>query len=132
MTLKTKRWCDEILISDGWRILICCYRPRGLPKNKETWDVWFKQLGPSPSLHAQAYGKRTKPISWQVYTTRYFKEMKKKETRDLITCLAKILESGTTITLLCSSACINPEHCHRTLLKKLLEIEVLKLQKRNK
>jgi hypothetical protein len=28
---------------------------------------------------------------------------------------------GATLTLLCSAACTDPSHCHRTLLKQLIE-----------
>ena len=38
MPIKTKRWCDPRKKSDGWRILICRYRPRALKKEDETWD----------------------------------------------------------------------------------------------
>jgi hypothetical protein len=29
--------------------------------------------------------------------------------------------AGVTVTLLCSSACVDEEQCHRTLLKELIE-----------
>jgi hypothetical protein len=31
------------------------------------------------------------------------------------------LRKGETITVLCSSACTDPERCHRTIVKRLLE-----------
>lgn len=45
--IKTKRWDDPREDDDGFRLLICRYRPRALPKKKETWDLWWSQLGPS-------------------------------------------------------------------------------------
>lgn len=126
MVIATKRWCDPKLKSDGWRILICRYRPRGLPKKDETWDIWYNQLAPSPKLHAQAYGKLNGiPISWEKYCQSYFREMKNKHSVDLIACLAKVVESGQNITLLCSSACKDETHCHRFLLKKMIEAKIL-------
>jgi len=35
--------------------------------------------------------------------------------------LARRVAAGETITLLCSSACTDPERCHRTLLARLIE-----------
>jgi uncharacterized protein YeaO (DUF488 family) len=111
-----------ITANDGWRVLICRYRPRALPKKDETWDVWFSQLGPSPKLHADAYGKnREKPLEWPQYVRRYLREMKNKHSRDLINCLARMVSCGAKLTLLCSSACLDEHHCHRSLLKKLIE-----------
>jgi uncharacterized protein YeaO (DUF488 family) len=117
--IKTKRWNDPHEPDDGFRLLICRYRPRALPKKDETWDLWWKQLGPSPELHADFYGKNGPPISLEEYTRRYLEEMK--EQQESIDVLAEKVAAGKTITLLCSSACTDPAHCHRTLLKGLIE-----------
>src|SRR5262249_31389328 len=61
MPLRTKRWNDPIGPEDGFRLLICRYRPRGLKKAKETWQLWWKNLGPSVELHADYYGKNGPP-----------------------------------------------------------------------
>ena len=61
-------------------------------------------------------------VSWQVYKTRYKQEMS--EHKDKIRELAKRAEDRT-ITLLCKE----PEsdlHCHRHLLKKLIERNIVK------
>jgi len=117
--IKTKRWNDPRKKSDGIRILICRYRPRALPKEEETWDLWWKDLGPSKELHADFYGKNGPPISIEDYTTRYLEEMKAQE--DKIALLAEKVAAGKTITLLCSSACTKPSRCHRSLLKALIQ-----------
>ena len=67
MPIRTCRWNDPGQAGDGQRILICRYRPRALPKAKETWDVWIPALGPSKELHAAFYGKRGPPIGWDEY-----------------------------------------------------------------
>jgi hypothetical protein len=41
--------------------------------------------------------------------------------RKAITTLAARVAKGETITLLCSSACTDPERCHGSLLKALVE-----------
>jgi uncharacterized protein YeaO (DUF488 family) len=118
--IKTKRWCDPVESDDGFRLLICRYRPRGLPKKKENWTLWWAHLGPSKELHAAFYGKNEQDqISWDEYRRRYLEEMK--EQADSIDVLAEKVNSGNTITLLCSSACEDAAHCHRTLLKELIE-----------
>jgi len=124
MPIKTKRWNDPREADDGWRILICRYRPRALPKKDETWDAWYSQLGPSRALHADFYGKNDQPLSWEQYRQRYLEEMQAEEPRELIAGLAELVAEGKTITLLCSSACEDASHCHRTLLRELIEAQV--------
>jgi uncharacterized protein YeaO (DUF488 family) len=119
MPLKTKRWNDPREDDDGYRLLICRYRPRALPRKDETWRSWCSELGPSKELHADFYGKKGAPITWEQYRERYLKEMEAQT--ELIDELAAMVGEGKTITLLCSSACEDATHCHRTLLKGLIE-----------
>ena len=123
MPLRTRRWNDPRQPGDGLRLLICRYRPRGLRKGKETWDEWRKELAPSPDLLAAFHGKRgLPPLSWPDYRKRYLAEMR--ERTDAIDELARRVGAGETLTLLCSSACTDPAHCHRTLLQGLIEVRV--------
>jgi len=122
LPLKTKRWCDEADQDDGFRLLICHYRPRGVSKKDETWDSWYAVLGPSRTLHADFYGKHGPPITWEQYRDRYLEEMKAQD--ELIDELAKLISEGKTVTLLCSSACEDETHCHRSLLKRLIEAKL--------
>jgi uncharacterized protein YeaO (DUF488 family) len=122
--IKTKRWNDPREPDDGFRLLICRYRPRALPKKEETWDLWWADLGPSRALHAAFYGKNGEPISWDAYRARYLEEMKAQEER--IAFLAEdVVGIGKTLTLLCSSACTDETRCHRTLLRQLIEERVV-------
>jgi uncharacterized protein YeaO (DUF488 family) len=125
--LKTKRWDDPKEPDDGFRLLICRYRPRALPKKKETWDLWWSHLGPSKELHAAFYGKHGDAISWDEYRRRYLEEMKEQE--ESLALLAEKVAAGKTITLLCSSACTDAARCHRTLLKQLIEERVAQAAK---
>src|SRR5258705_741104 len=119
MPVRMRRWNDRRLPGDGLRLLVCRYRPRGVRKTDETWDEWDPDLGPSRALHAAAYGKSGPPISWEEYRTRYLKEMRKQQPR--IEALAERVRAGETVTLLCSSACVEDAHCHRSLLRELIE-----------
>jgi uncharacterized protein YeaO (DUF488 family) len=87
-------------------------------KDAETWDVWMPNLGPSRELHAAFYGKHGPPIGWRAYKARYLAEMR--EQRAALEELAERVRRGEAITLLCSSACTDPEKCHRTLLEGLI------------
>lgn len=119
MPLKHRRWCDPAEPDDGLRILITRFRPRGLPKAKETWDVWRKELGPSAPLLAAFHGKEGGPITLDEYRERYLREMEPQQ--DLIAELAARVDGGETVTLLCSRDCVIPQACHRTILKELIE-----------
>ena len=110
------------------RLLVCRYRPRALPKSDETWDLWWSHLGPSKELHAAYYGKHGQvPIGWDEYRRRYLEEMK--EQQESIDMLAEKVAAGRTITLLCSSACTDKAHCHRSLLRQLIEERAARLAK---
>jgi uncharacterized protein YeaO (DUF488 family) len=119
MPLKTKRWDEPAEPDDGFRILICRYRPRALGKADETWDKHYADLGPSKTLHADFYGKNGPPIGLEEYTRRYLEEMQAQS--ELIDGLAELVAEGKTITLLCSRQCVDPAKCHRTLLKELID-----------
>jgi uncharacterized protein YeaO (DUF488 family) len=123
--IRTRRWNDKRRRGDGMRVLICRYRPRALPKADETWDLWWKDLGPSKELHAAFYGKGGQsPLGWEEYRRRYLDEMRAEGPQERIGVLAEEVAKGKAITLLCSSACEDESHCHRTLLKQLIEARV--------
>lgn len=119
MPVRTKRWNDRPEPDDGFRLLVCRYRPRGVPRTRETWDEWWSALGPSRELLAAYYGKEAPRISWDEYARRYYEEMTAQTF--LLRALAARVANGETVTLLCSSACTDPDRCHRTLLARLVE-----------
>jgi uncharacterized protein YeaO (DUF488 family) len=123
--IRTRRWNDAAEPGDGCRILVCRYRPRGLPKADETWNQWMPNLGPSKELHAAVYGKTGAPLPWPQYRVAYLKEMLQQ--RDAISELARRVMVGESITLLCSSSCERESRCHRSLLKGLIETEIKRL-----
>jgi uncharacterized protein YeaO (DUF488 family) len=119
MTVRTKRWNDPPSPDDGFRLLICRYRPRGVPKVGEPWDAWCPALAPSKELHAAVYGKTGPAIGFEEYARRFLEEMAAR--RYWIEGFAARVRAGETISLLCSSACTDPARCHRSLVQKLLE-----------
>jgi len=115
---------------DGLRILAARGRGRGLPGNR--YDIWMANLGPSEQLRdAILAGK----ISWKEYSRRYLDELRESPEIDrrnqqirnhgqkFTLRLLQHLARRQTITLLCHCAEEEP-HCHRHLLKALLEKEI--------
>lgn len=119
--IGSKRWNDPVdVAADGTRILISRFRPRGVPKAKETWVEWHRELAPSEPLHAAYYGKLGAPITWEQYRARFLEEMEQTATMH-IEALADRVRRGERITLLCSSACTDASRCHRTLVIQMVE-----------
>jgi uncharacterized protein YeaO (DUF488 family) len=119
MPIRTKRWNDPVEPEDGFRLLICRYRPRGVSKADETWDASCPALAPSRELHAAAWGKSGPPIAFDEYARRFRQEMQ--TAGYWIAGLAERVKKGETITLLCSSACVDEARCHRSLVRHMIE-----------
>lgn len=119
-SFRTKRWNDPAEPGDGLRVLICRYWPRGVRKADKTWDLWIPDLGPSRALHAAFYGKNGHaPLGWTEYRRRYLAEIETR--REKLEELRSRIRGEAAVTLLCSSACVDERHCHRSLLRRLLE-----------
>ena len=128
--VKTKSVHSRIEPGDGLRILAARGRGRGLPADR--FDVWMANLGPSEQLRdAILAGK----ISWSEYRRRYFKELMeaggvdarneriKNHGQKFTLRLLQHLATTQPITLLCHCA-EDERHCHRHLLKALLEKKI--------
>jgi uncharacterized protein YeaO (DUF488 family) len=115
--IRTRRWNDPAQPGDGTRVLVTRYRPRGVRKQDETWDEWYPALGPSVALHAAAYGKGLPaPIDFATYKRRYLEEMADDPGRFYLRAMAGRVAAGESLTLLCSSACVDETRCHRSVL----------------
>lgn len=113
--------------NDGLRILVTRGRGRGLPEDR--YDIWMANLGPSEHLRNEFLAGK---ITWQVFDTRYRKELREGGTIDLRNKVIKNhgqkftlrllqhLAQNQTVTLLCHCA-EDERHCHRHLLKELLD-----------
>ena len=112
--LNIKRIYDPPASDDGFRLLIMRRWPRGIAKDKI--DAWDKGLAPSLEL---LNDYRRGLVSWDEYTRRYLWEIANRP--DSIEAVATLRSRvpNETITLLCS--CVNPDRCHRTLLRNLVE-----------
>ncbi len=124
MPLLTKQLSEPVERTDGFRLLITQAKPRQAAKGKKRWDQWYPELGPSKELQAAFYGTDAASISWDEFRTRFLEEMKPQD--ELIDELAVLVAEGKTITLVCSAACTEASHCHRSLLKELVDQRVAK------
>jgi uncharacterized protein YeaO (DUF488 family) len=127
---KTKSIHTKIEAADGLRILATRSRGRGLPK--ERYDVWMANLGPSEELRNAFL---TRKITWPHFSLRYGRELREGGTIDdrnkkiknhgqkFTLRLLQHLARSQTVTLLCHCA-EDEKHCHRHLLKALLESAV--------
>jgi uncharacterized protein YeaO (DUF488 family) len=121
MPIRTRRWNDPREPDDGFRLLVCRLRPRGLARAGETWDEWWPDLGPSRALLGAFQGKAGHPLPWSAYVPRYLAEMEGPAQVWRLRELGRRVADGETVTLLCSAACTDPTRCHRTVLATLIE-----------
>ena len=140
LAIKLKSLKDSAENSDGLRILIARYRPRYLPKDKENWDQWWKELAPSRDLW-KSYIK-DKKIGWPEYERQYIDEIKNNpESVNLLQIVSSfvngngdgskyvqqeqeqqkrydLIQKYDTLTLLCH--CKDEKYCHRSIVKEMI------------
>jgi uncharacterized protein YeaO (DUF488 family) len=127
---KTKSVHTAIEPDDGLRILAARGRGRGLPRDR--FDVWMANLGPSEELRDAILGGK---IPWTEYRRRYLMELLepggvdarneriKNQGQKFTLRLLQHLAKDRSVTLLCHCA-EEEQHCHRHLLKALLEKKI--------
>ena len=101
--VKTKSIYEPPATSDGYRVLVMHYWPRGVAKDKV--DVWERQLGTPPELIKQW---KAKEIGWPQFRRAYLQAMKNQQEK--IAALAARAR-GQTVTLLCSCKEIGRASC---------------------
>ena len=114
MPIQTKRVYDPPGPEDGFRLLVMRRWPRGIAKGKVS--AWDKRLAPSTELLADI---RSGALPWEEYANRYRWEMANRP--DAIEGIADLQTQadGEKVTVMCG--CKDPDRCHRTLLKELIE-----------
>jgi uncharacterized protein YeaO (DUF488 family) len=117
--IKTKSIKDPPEKSDGKRFLVMRFWPQGYSHKQLLLTKKIKELSPSVKLlNDWNDGK----ISWKEYKKRFLEEISAQQ--DIIKEMAKSAKRGT-ITLICKEPEDDP-HCHRHLLKKLIERQMKK------
>jgi len=72
MALRIKRIYEPKEDSDGTRILVDRFWPRGLSKQDAAVDIWLKDIAPSPALR-RWFGHD--PAKWTEFQRRYRDEL---------------------------------------------------------
>ena len=114
LTLRTKSIYEEKSASDGIRILITRFYPRGVKKDR--FDFWIRGASPIQDL-LKKY--KSGSITWAQFSKEFRKQMttlhESKEAIDRIVELAR----SSDVTLLCYEK--EGEKCHRALVKSRVE-----------
>ncbi|MDA0821061.1 MAG: DUF488 family protein [Proteobacteria bacterium] len=130
MTIRIARLGSDRNPGEGLRIGTVRRPPRGIKKAdhavKNFYDVWFPNLAPSDALL-----KESIPITgdqqWKIFKRRFLAEMKQATpSRDLD--LLAALSHQTNLAVGCY--CEDEGHCHRSILRELLETRGAKIADR--
>jgi len=114
MALRTKSIYEPRAESDGIRVLITRFYPRGV--KKERFDRWTKDLSPSKEL-LQAY--RSKEKNWDVFRSEFISQLKANPaSMDAIRLVRSESKKGD-VTLLCYERGELP--CHRYIVAELIK-----------
>lgn len=120
MTLRIVRLGGPRTAREGLRIGTVRRPPRGVRKEeyaaKDIYDVWFPNLSPSESLLKAAAPHDER--SWRIFRRRFLAEMKAPGARRDLELIAA-LSHHTNISIGCY--CADETHCHRSILRELLE-----------
>lgn len=73
MVIEIKRIYDEVLVQDGYRMLVDRLWPRGINKERASLDEWNKNIAPSTDLR-KWFGH--KPEHFQEFAMLYKDELK--------------------------------------------------------
>jgi uncharacterized protein YeaO (DUF488 family) len=115
MTVEIKRAYEKPAASDGQRVLVDRFWPRGLRKFDARIDLWLKDLAPSEPLRKWFHSS----ANWVVFKKRYFRELCTPEASEALHTLYQLLNEHERATLVYASK--DAEHNHAVALKEMLE-----------
>lgn len=101
MNIRIKRVYEPASRSDGYRILVDRFYPRGLTKEKADYKMWMKDLSPSTELIKWFHEKPDD--RWQEFKRKYKAELKQDDKKILIDQLVKLIKTKKNVTLLYGS-----------------------------
>lgn len=108
-----KRVYEGAAAKDGYRVLVDRLWPRGIRKTDLPYDLWAKELTPSPDLRNWFHQDTSR---WPVFVQRYRAEL---AANPAVPALLQQFRTCKTITLLYASA--DPEHNHALVLQEFLQ-----------
>ena len=123
MSIRIVRLGSERARGEGTRFGTVRRPPRGVPKSefasRNFYDVWFPTL--APSVETMKLGQSAEsPAEWAAFARRYRAEMARPDSTHAIALLAQ-LSHQADFSVGCY--CETEEHCHRSILRTLLEEE---------
>lgn len=114
MDVDIRRVYDPQNKGEGLRVLIDRLWPRGVRKDDLQYDLWEKEIAPTPALR-KWFGHS--PERWEAFGDKYRKELDSPRARERLEAIAK--EAGKRkITLLYGAR--DPEHNHALILADVL------------
>ena len=127
MAVRVVRLGSRRARGEGLRIGTVRRPPRGVPKEKfaeqDWYDVWFPNLAPSLQTMKLGLSAET-PAQWNAFVRKYRAEMAKPESVHAIALLAAMSQK-TNLSVGCY--CEDEAHCHRSVLRELLEKQGAKI-----
>ena len=122
MAIRIVRLGTPRLKGEGLRLGTVRRPPRGVRKedyaSRDFFDVWLPDLAPSGPVVSWALSEPWTAARWKTYAQKYRAEMKQPPAQRLIALLAA-LSKTTDFSVGCY--CEDETHCHRSLLRELLE-----------
>ena len=121
MSIKIVRLGSPKQSGEGVRLGTVRRPPRGVRKERysvDNWyDVWLPNLAPSAALVASAQ-KSNDSGFWKRFAARYEAEMARPENSRVIDALAALShEANFSVGCYCE----DEEHCHRSILRRILK-----------
>jgi uncharacterized protein YeaO (DUF488 family) len=121
MAIHIVRLGSDRAPGEGLRIGTVRRPPRGVPKSeyaaKNYFDVWFPNLAPAPETVKMAL-EATNDREWAAFVKKYKSEMATPDNSRTLDLLAA-LSHQTDFSVGCY--CADESHCHRSVLRALLE-----------
>ncbi len=112
--INIKRVYEEPEKGDGFRVLVDRLWPRGIKKEALHYDLWAKDITPSPGLRTWVH--QDQEGRWQEFTKKYEDELKASK---VLQNFVREIQSYDTVTLLYASR--DAAQNHALILKRLIE-----------
>jgi uncharacterized protein YeaO (DUF488 family) len=109
--IRLKRVYEPPATSDGLRVLVDRYWPRGLAQSDAALDLWMKDIAPTPALRIW-FDHR--PDRWAEFRRRYGAELRQASPAGRL----RLLATGTDLTLLYAAR--DPLHNHARVIAEHL------------
>ena len=127
MAVRVVRLGTDRLPGEGLRIGTVRRPPRGVPRSQfasgNWYDVWFPVLAPSVETMKLGQSAET-PAQWTAFTRKYRSEMASPASAQALDLLAAL---SLTSDFAVGCYCADETHCHRSILRELLQDRGAKL-----